>query len=93
MQSLLLKTNHRAFDAILLVLRVVLAVVMFPHGAQKLLGWFGGYGLAGTLQFFTGMMHVPAPLAWLVILVEFFGPILLVAGLASSTSCTRLRSL
>ena len=48
-----------------LVARVLLAAVMFPHGAQKLLGWFGGYGFAGTMQFFTQTMHIPAPLALL----------------------------
>lgn len=70
-----------ANDAALLVLRLALAVVMFPHGAQKMLGWFGGDGFAGTLQFFTGSMHLPAPIAVLPILVEFFGPLLLVLGL------------
>ena len=37
----------------LLVLRLLLGGVFFPHGAQKVLGWFGGYGFAGTLDFFT----------------------------------------
>lgn len=46
-----------------------------------MLGWFGGYGFAGTMKFFTGMMHLPAPLAALAILVEFFAPIFLVLGL------------
>ena len=34
-----------------LIIRVMLGIVMLPHGAQKLLGWFGGYGLDGTLRF------------------------------------------
>lgn len=70
-----------ATDAALFVLRLTLAAVMFPHGAQKLLGWFGGYGFAGTMGFFTGQMHLPAAIAILPILVEFFGPIFLVLGL------------
>src|SRR3989442_3016654 len=43
------------------------------HGAQKMLGWFGGFGFSGTMGFFTGMMHIPAPLAFLAIAAEFFG--------------------
>lgn len=53
---------------------------MFPHGAQKMLGWFGGYGFAGTMHFFTTIMHISAPLAFLAICAEFFGSILLLAG-------------
>jgi putative oxidoreductase len=65
------------------VLRLVLAGVMFPHGAQKVLGWFGGYGLSGTMNFFTQTMHIPAPFAALAIVAEFLGPIALVFGLLS----------
>jgi putative oxidoreductase len=43
-----------------MLLRPALAVVFFPHGAQKVLGWFGGYGLAGTWGFFTQKMGIPA---------------------------------
>jgi putative oxidoreductase len=63
-----------------LVLRLFLAVVFFPHGAQKVLGWFGGYGFTGTLNFFTTMMHVPMVLALAVFAAEFLGPIALVVG-------------
>jgi putative oxidoreductase len=55
------------------ILRLVLGVVFFAEGAQKMLGWFGGSGFAGTMGFFTGTMHVPAPLAFLAICAEFFG--------------------
>ena len=55
------------------ILRLVLGVVFFAHGAQKMLGWFGGYGFSATIGFFTGMMHIPAPLAFLAIVAEFFG--------------------
>lgn len=70
-----------ALDLSALILRITLAVVMFPHGAQKLLGWFGGYGFQGTMGFFTGTMGIPWLLALGVILVEFFAPLLLAAGL------------
>ncbi len=64
-------------------LRVVLAVVMFPHGAQKALGWFGGYGWSGTMDWFTGAIGMPAPAAAGAILLEFVGPVLLLAGLGT----------
>jgi putative oxidoreductase len=63
------------------LLRVALGVVMFAHGAQKMLGWFGGYGFSGTMKAFTGMMHIPAPLAFLAIAAEFFGGLGLILGL------------
>jgi putative oxidoreductase len=60
--------------------RVALGVAMFPHGAQKLLGWFGGYGFTGTMGAFTGQMGFPAPLAAAVILIEFFAAVALILG-------------
>jgi putative oxidoreductase len=62
------------------VARLVLGLVMFPHGAQKLLGWFGGYGFSGTMGFFTEKMGMPSALAAAVILIEFFGSLALVFG-------------
>src|SRR5882762_2800962 len=62
------------------ILRLVLGVVFFAHGAQKLLGWFGGYGLSGTMGFLTGMMHIPTPFAFLAIAAEFFGGLGLILG-------------
>lgn len=56
---------------------------MFPHGAQKTLGWFGGNGLSGTMGFFTGTVGIPAALAFLVILAEFAGSLGLIVGLFS----------
>ncbi len=69
-----------------LVLRVMLGLVMFPHGAQKVLGWFGGHGLAGTLGFFTGTMGIPLALALLVIAAEFLGSLGLITGLLTRLS-------
>jgi putative oxidoreductase len=63
-----------------LILRVTLGVVMFPHGAQKLLGWFGGYGFAGTMDMFTQKMGIPAALAFLVIVTESLGSLGLIVG-------------
>ena len=60
--------------------RLILGVVFFVHGAQKMLGWFGGYGFTGTMGFFTQMMHIPAPLAFLAICAEFFGGLGLLVG-------------
>lgn len=64
-----------------LVARLTLALIFFPHGAQKVLGWFGGYGFQGTMGFLTGMMHLPYVIALLPILTEFFGAIALFLGL------------
>jgi putative oxidoreductase len=66
-----------------MLLRVTLGAVMFPHGAQKLLGWFGGYGFEGTMGFLTGQIGLPAILAVAVIFLEFFGSIALVLGLGT----------
>ena len=64
-------------------LRLTLAAVMLPHGLQKALGWLGGYGWEGTMGFLTGSIGMPAPLAAGVILLELFGPILLLVGLGT----------
>ncbi len=66
-----------------LLARVTLGVVMFPHGAQHALGWFGGYGFAGTLGWMTGTLGIPGPAAALAIVVEFVAPVALVLGLGS----------
>jgi putative oxidoreductase len=62
------------------ILRLVLGIVFFGHGAQKMFGWFGGYGFSATMSMFTGMMHIPAPLAFLAIAAEFFGGLALILG-------------
>jgi putative oxidoreductase len=69
-------------DVSLTILRVVLGTVLFAHGAQKMLGWFGGYGFHGTMGFFT-QMGTPAPVALLIICTEFFGGLGLIVGLLS----------
>jgi putative oxidoreductase len=77
MISKLMKTDG---DVAGLILRVTLALVMFPHATQKLFGWFGGYGLEGTLQFFASL-GIPAWLGVLTILIEFAASIALLLGL------------
>jgi len=62
--QLLIKTNS-GFGP--LAARLFLGAVMFPHGAQKVLGWFGRHSFTGTMQFFTGTMHIPALFAFLAI--------------------------
>jgi len=62
------------------ILRFVLGVVFFAHGAQKMLGWFGGYGFSGTMGYFTGQAHIPAVFAFLAIAAEFFGGLGLIFG-------------
>jgi putative oxidoreductase len=67
-------------DVALTSLRLVLGVVFFAHGAQKMLGWFGGYGFHGTMGFFAHL-GIPAPVAFLIICTEFFGGLGLIVGL------------
>lgn len=73
-----------------LILRLTLGLVMLPHGAQKLLGLFGGFGFEGTLGFFTQKMGVPWLIAFLVIIGEFFGSLGLLAGLLTRFSAASL---
>src|SRR5882757_5591396 len=69
-----------------LIARLALGLVMFPHGAQKALGWFGGYGFSNTMGFFTGQMHIPALFAFLAIAAELAGSIGLITGFFSRVS-------
>jgi len=77
----LMRTDPR--NLTLTILRLVLGVVFFVHGAQKALGWFGGYGFGGTMGFFTQQLGIPAPFAVLAICAEFLGGIGLVVGFLS----------
>jgi putative oxidoreductase len=73
-------------DTMTLVLRLALALVILPHGARKLLGWFGGSGFRGTMGWFTQTMHIPVLFGLLAIVTEFFGPLALLAGLLTRPS-------
>jgi len=63
-----------------LILRIALGIVILPHGAQKVLGWFGGYGIEASLGFLTDKMGIPYVIAVLVIIGEFFGALGLITG-------------
>lgn len=70
-------------DFTVTLLRLVLGVVFFAHGAQKALGWFGGFGFTGTMGFFTQKLNIPAPFAVLAIAAEFLGGMGLLLGFLS----------
>lgn len=78
---LLQTENSLVVNVLTLTLRLALGLVILPHGAQKLLGWFGGYGFKGTMGWFTGTMHIPYVFGLLAIVTEFFAPLALFAGL------------
>ncbi|MDO8663174.1 MAG: DoxX family protein [Candidatus Omnitrophota bacterium] len=62
------------------ILRLMLGIVFFPHGAQKVLGWFGGHGLSATLAAFTDKMHIPFIFALLAVMAESIGAVALIIG-------------
>jgi len=72
------------------VARVSLGAILFPHGAQHALGWFGGYGFSGTLGWMTGTLGIPAPIAAFGIVVELVAPVLLVLGLGGRATALLL---
>ena len=74
-------TSFDQLSLALFLLRVIVGVVFFAHGAQKVLGWFGGYGLTGTVGYFKNVVHIPTPLAYLGPFVEFLGGIAVLFGL------------
>jgi putative oxidoreductase len=84
-----MKTN-RTLDASLLISRIMLGIVIAGHGAQKLFGWFGGYGFDGTIGFFTGVVGLPYFLALSIMLAETIGMIALVFGFLSRIISTSL---
>jgi putative oxidoreductase len=74
----LTRTPH---DPVAAFLQITLAVVLAPHGAQKVFGWFGGYGLSGTLGFMSPGLGIPVAIAVLAIAAESLGSLALAAGL------------
>src|SRR6478736_3202961 len=61
-------------------LRLALGLMILPHGLQKTLGWFGGYGFKGTMGYLTGTVGAPWLFALLAILAESVGGLMLIAG-------------
>ena len=80
MKNLIFRTNN---DWACFITRLTLAIVLFPHGAQKMLGLFGGYGFFATMDFLTATMHLPWIIAFIVIITEFVGSLALLTGFAS----------
>jgi len=74
----LIQTND---DVAVLVLRLMLGIVFFPHGMQKLFGSFGGPGFSGMMGMFTDNMGIPAVFAFLAIMAEGLGSLALITGL------------
>ena len=72
------------------LLRLTLGAVLLPHGAQHLLGWFGGYSFAGSMDWMTGTLGIPATLAAVGIIIEFTAPLLLIAGMATRPAALAL---
>lgn len=66
----------------LFLLRLTLTVVIFPHGAQLLLGWYGGFGFEATMNYFTEVANLPYIIGYLVIMIQFFGSLMLLLGVA-----------
>jgi putative oxidoreductase len=65
----------------LLIVRVVLGVIFFAHGAQKVFGCFGGPGLRGTIAYFKQAMGIPTGATVLAAFIECFGGLAMFAGL------------
>src|ERR1700712_2693714 len=66
-----------------LVLRLTLGFIMLPHGLQKMFGLFGGSGFKATLNYFTDTMKLPWLIAFLIIAIELFCSIGLIAGISA----------
>jgi len=80
MKNKIFNTNNSYIG---LILRIALAIVVFPHGAQKLFGWFGGYGFTGTMGYFTETVGLPWIIGFLVIVLESIGAIALLVGFST----------
>ena len=65
----------------MLLLRLLLAIVFFPHGAQKIFGWFGGNGFHTTMGAFVDKAGIPYVFAFLAVMAESAGVLALFAGL------------
>src|SRR6476469_8925098 len=74
------QTNLNYTDLFTFLLRLSLGLVILPHGMQKLLGWYGGFGFKGTMGYFTQTLHIPYLFGFLAIIAEFFGSLGLIFG-------------
>jgi putative oxidoreductase len=67
-------------DPVIAIVRLTVALVLFPHGAQHVLGWFGGYGFQGTYGWMTGTLGFPPVLAAVALVTEISAPFALLLG-------------
>jgi putative oxidoreductase len=88
--AVLTKLTVTARDPAATVARVALGFVLWPHGLQHNLGWFGGYGFSGTLGWMTGTLGFPAPLAALGLIIELVAPLFLLVGLGGRATAALL---
>jgi putative oxidoreductase len=79
MQSIF-RTNN---DWAGVIIRLTIGLILFPHGAQKMLGLFDGFGFSGEMKFLTGTVHLSWLIAFLVIVIEFVGSLSFIVGFAS----------
>jgi putative oxidoreductase len=86
--SFLRKTLITDNSSTALILRITAGIVMFPHGAQFLLGWFGGYGFTNSMNYLTNVAGLPWIIGFMVIVIEFFGSLMFFTG-----SFTRLAAI
>ena len=70
--------------------RVILGCVMLPHGAQKLFGWFGGFGFTNTMTYFTQTAGLPWIIAFLIVMGESLGSLGLILGFFTRLSALGL---
>jgi putative oxidoreductase len=80
MMQLIFRTNN---DLTGVIIRLTIGLILFPHGAQKMLGLFGGPGFSGEMNFLTGTVHLSWLIAFLVIVIEFVGSLSFIVGFAS----------
>ena len=81
MKTLFSRSIYTSHSYAALALRTTLAIVLFAHGAQIMLGWYGGTGFRASMLYLTQVENIPAAIAFSVIFLQFFGPILLAVGL------------
>ena len=77
------KLFHTSTEWTPTILRTVLGLVIAAHGAQKLLGWFGGFGFQASMNYFTETMQFPTIMGIAIILLESVGAVALILGLGT----------
>jgi putative oxidoreductase len=76
-------TDNIARDLPISILRASIGLIMLPHGLQKLMGWFGGFGYQASINFFTETIHLPWIVAFLFVITESVGSVLLILGIGT----------